>query len=98
MAGAFRDSREDGDVGVVILTGAGDRASSIGGGHVLHVICGLPIADLMAETLARADRTLKVCYNTGEAHEGARAGLLAVSQAGVVVASDIIGGEQVGRQ
>ena len=50
----------------------------------------------MAETRAWADRTLEMCYNTGEAQEGGRAGLLAVSQAGVVVASDIIGESKLG--
>ena len=47
------------------------------GEDVLHVICDLPIADLMAETRAWADRILEMGLNTSEAHEGARAGLLA---------------------
>ena len=66
------------------------------GEHVLHVICDIPHADLMAETRAWGDRILEMSFNTSEAQEGARAGLLAVSQGGVVVASDIIGGSKLG--
>ena len=96
MAEAFRDSREDGDVAVVILTGVGIGPFSTGSEHIHHVICDFPIADLMAETRAWADRIPEVNLNTGEAQEGARAGLLTVSRAGVEVASAIIRGSSSG--
>jgi naphthoate synthase len=40
---AFNACREDPEVGVVILTGAGDQAFC-SGGHVLHLLCDLTIA------------------------------------------------------
>ncbi|MCW2702642.1 MAG: 1,4-dihydroxy-2-naphthoyl-CoA synthase [Blastococcus sp.] len=41
---AFKAAWVDSSVGVVALTGAGDRAFCVGGGHVLHVICDLTLA------------------------------------------------------
>src|SRR6266446_426691 len=44
LVAAFRAGWGDPEVGVVVLTGAGDKAFSAGGGHVLHVLCDLTIA------------------------------------------------------
>src|SRR5215471_12725222 len=44
LVSAFKRAWVSGEVGVIALTGAGDKAFGTGGGHVLHLLCDLTIA------------------------------------------------------